>query len=871
MKPFTLPLSDSQAMLENVGGKGMSLAKMIQAGFPVPDGFHIKTEAYRAFVDANNLQAKILSALKDADPSLPATLEVVSVSISRLFAESKIPNEISSAITDAYLKLETSHLNPVAVRSSATAEDLPEASFAGQQETFLNIREEEALLDAVKQCWASLWTARAIAYRIKNNIDQNTVALAVVVQEMVNAETAGVLFTANPINGRRDEMVINAVWGLGEAIVGGLVTPDIIIADKATGKVKQYDIAEKTVITVLTEKGTREEKLEDARSRSKVLNEADVVELVNIACRIESYYSSHQDIEWCHAGGRFFIVQSRPITALPSEPDVPLPTNWKLPKGAYAAMRNNIVELMADPLTPLFSTLGLECVNTAMSELLFKFLGKPGILPKEMIITVNQYAYYNGSVKFLPAMGLILDAGGISKRMFTGAVERWTVDGRPKYLAVVENWRNKDWRQFSENEILEGVRQLSRAAIEAYGALVSGVIPAAWISEGLFTLIYKFLKRRDNPIASTYLLGFDSLPIQAEKYLFDLAEWARIHPDLMAHITKTPADRLSMEEQPPLEVRNSIWQEWQSRFQGYLSDYGHMIYNLDFGSPVPADDPVPVLEVIKLFLSGLGVDPHKRQQDAIQKREAATQKMTARLKGFRLNIFQKNLARAQRYAPLREDGLADVGLSYPLLRQMLLELGHRFFQAGVIKNAADIFWLNQDEVEKTIYRLNKKEDFENFHENVHQRKAIWRAARRIVPPMMLPQMKVFGVDLTQLKKKRKNANGSAIKGVPASPGQVTARANVIHGPENFAAMRLGDVLVAPLTTPAWTPLFALASAVVTDVGGPLSHGSIVAREYGIPAVLGTGSATRQIQNGQMVSVDGSAGIVTLESMNVRDQ
>ena len=305
MKTFyVLRLSDAFATLETVGGKGMSLSKLIQVGFPVPDGFHITTEAYRQFSAANGLQPKILAALKDVDISLPATLETASASIGRFFAESSIPYEIASDISHAYTNLQprTPDQRPlttvhglssavsVAVRSSATAEDLPEASFAGQQETFLNIRGEAGLLDAVKKCWASLWTARAIAYRIKKDIDQNTVALAVVVQEMVDAEAAGILFTANPINGRRDEMVINAAWGLGEAIVGGLVSPDTIVAEKATGKVKQYDVAEKTVITVRTEKGTREDPLEDARRRSKVLNEADVVELVNIAHRIESFY-----------------------------------------------------------------------------------------------------------------------------------------------------------------------------------------------------------------------------------------------------------------------------------------------------------------------------------------------------------------------------------------------------------------------------------------------------------------------------------------------------------------------------------------------------------------------------------------------------
>ena len=387
---LTLNLSNPSATLENVGGKGMSLAKMIQAGFPIPNGFHVTTEAYRAFVDANHLQTKILNAIKDVNTSLPATLETASATIGRFFADASIPEDITAAIADAYVKLETLHLKPVAVRSSATAEDLPEASFAGQQETFLNIRGEEDLLNAVKECWASLWTARAIAYRIKNNIDQNTVALAVVVQEMVEAETAGILFTANPINGRRDEMVINAAWGLGEAIVGGLVSPDTIIAEKATGKVKSYEVAEKTVITVRTEKGTREEKLEDERRSSKVLNDADVVELVNIARRIEYYYGRPQDIEWCRTDGRFYIVQSRPVTALPE-----VPIEWTLlnPKGIY--MRTSIADLMPSPLSPLFSSWAMPTLTDQMKPLCKRMgLGEP-VWPEDFYTSINRYGYVN--------------------------------------------------------------------------------------------------------------------------------------------------------------------------------------------------------------------------------------------------------------------------------------------------------------------------------------------------------------------------------------------------------------------------------------------------------------------------------------------
>jgi pyruvate,water dikinase len=241
--------------------------------------------------------------------------------------------------------------------------------------------------------------------------------------------------------------------------------------------------------------------------------------------------------------------------------------------------------------------------------------------------------------------------------------------------------------------------------------------------------------------------------------------------------------------------------------------------------------------------------------------------MQSRLKGRRLKLFNKNLERAQRYAPLREDGLAEVGMSYPLLRQMLRELGRRFVEAGMIELPDDIFWLEQDEVEEAAARLDHGNVLENQSTIIPQRKAIWRSAKRVTPPMMLPQIKFFGVDLSAIKSGRaKVQQGDTLKGVPASPGTVTAPACVMHSPQDFGMMQTGDVLVASLTTPAWTPLFARASAIVTDIGGPLSHGSIVAREYDIPAVLGTGTATKRIRNGQVVTVDGNTGKVVLSKI-----
>ena len=661
----------------------------------------------------------------------------------------------------------------------------------------------------------------------------------------------------------------------------GLVTPDTLIVDKTNGRVLERETAAKQVMTVRRGGGTEELPVPEKLQHAPVLSDKQAAELVRLGVQIEILYGIPMDIEWTLTGKQFAIVQARPITALPdAEPAAP--AEWKLPQGAYVAMRNNIVELMADPLTPLFGTLGLASINKSMGDLLTMFFGRPGIMPGELIVAVNDYAYYNGSVRPWEMMKIILDSVGILKRMFTGAVERWTETGRPHYVSAVERWRVQPWHELPATELLAAVRELSEAAIDAYGVLVSGVIPGAWISEALFTLAYKLVKRRGDPPAPTYLMGYDNLPLRAEKFLYDLAEWSRSYPALVTYLTDTPADQLARQmarqledSQPPPAVPAEIWREWQDRFQLYLQLYGHTIYNLDFANPVPADDPAPLLDTIKLFLNGQGMNPHTRQQAAAERREQATEAMLNRLKGLRLKIFRSNLERAQRYAPLREDGLADVGLSYPLLRQMLREIGRRLVEAGMIDRPDDIFWLTWmsrdscarlDRQEPAVARLDRQEKLDNLSRTIPGRKAAWQAAKGIEPPLMLPQIKIFGLDITKLKAGRAEKRaGDTLKGVAASPGSVTATACVVHGPEDFGQMKAGDVLVAPITTPAWTPLFARAAAIVTDVGGPLSHGSIVAREYGIPAVLGTGSATKRIRNGQRITVDGSSGKVELST------
>jgi phosphoenolpyruvate synthase/pyruvate phosphate dikinase len=286
---FILPLPDACAELSLVGGKGASLARMAAAGLPVPPGFHITTAAYRRFVAEHGLQEQILAAVSTAIPDQPATLEEASSRIGKLFAQSAMPDDIAEVIRRAYAELGGGDV-PVAVRSSATAEDLPEMSFAGQQETYLNMRGEAMVLDAVKRCWASLWTARAIGYRARHHIAPQDVSLAVVVQVLVPADAAGILFTANPLTGARSQMMINAAWGLGEAIVGGHVTPDTVVVDRASGRIVERKISKKDVMTVRTPEGTREESVPKNRRTKAVLRPAQAAELARIGARIEGIY-----------------------------------------------------------------------------------------------------------------------------------------------------------------------------------------------------------------------------------------------------------------------------------------------------------------------------------------------------------------------------------------------------------------------------------------------------------------------------------------------------------------------------------------------------------------------------------------------------
>lgn len=855
--PLVLSLSDPNAVLENAGGKGESLAKLLAAGLPAPGGFHVTTGAYRCFVAENEIQARIMEELQGIDPADPAALEAASRRIHRLFAEGEIPHEIVVAVSEAYRSLENA---PVAVRSSATAEDLPEASFAGQQETYLNIQGADAVLDAVKKCWASLWTARAIAYRLKNNINQETVALAVVVQELVFADAAGILFTANPTNGKRDELVINAAWGLGEAVVSGAVTPDTLTVKKASGRVLRRETAEKSIMTVRAEQGTKEVPVPESKKKKAVLTAIQAAELARLGEKIEEDYRMPMDVEWALAGDRFYILQARPITALPPE--------WKAPEPKAIYARGSLAEHTPSPVTPLFATLGLEIANLATERMWERIIGKdaPNLVPAGgMYLSINGYVYGGVRMGGMNTLRILRMSLANISPIFRGSVERWKA-ARGELAAAVEEWERKPIQSLEPSQLLEGVRAVFGAACR-YFTEIQTTLPAASSSEVLFTKLYDTLiRRKGDPPAAVFLLGFDTVALQAEKSLFDIAEWMKADPALVDTFLQTQASELEAgfkREAPPEGINAGLWAEWRLRFQRHLDEFGRTTYEFDFANPTPQEAPGPMLDAVKAFLSGQADSPYRRQQEAAERRERATEAVLARAGWPRAGWFLKLLRWAQDTGPMREDSIFDMGMGHTLIRRMLAELGSRFAAGGSIQWAEDIYWLEKAEVEELVAALEGGLPLPDFAGRIPARKEDWQAALKAVPPVMLPEKTGWSRLIHGGEAERKDGK-VVLKGIGVGGGLVTAPACVLYSHEDFDKLEPGDVLVAVTTTPAWTPLFALASAVVTDIGGPLSHSSIVAREYGIPAVMATRSATRLIQSGQVVTVDGSAGTVTLE-------
>ncbi|GAA1391534.1 PEP/pyruvate-binding domain-containing protein [Luteococcus peritonei] len=832
---------DQAAEAALLGGKGANLSELLRAGFPVPNGFVVTTRAYRDYLDAHELDEPLARAVAAGDDEA-----------ARALFSAPLPADLAAQVQQAWQQLGG---GPVAVRSSGTAEDLPQASFAGQQDSFLNVHGAEQVCDAVRACFASLWTRRAVAYRARHGLAESPVALAVVVQKLVPAEASGVMFTASPTTGSPDEVVIQAAFGLGESVVQGGAADTLVVRER---EVVQRETADKHSQSVVAEgQGVTSQQLPRARRREGVLDDSAAVELAELGRRVEGHFGCPQDIEWVRTDGVFVLVQSRPVTVLAGEVG-PVPEDWPVDDEKAMYVRASIVEQMPDPLSPLFADMVRPAVAESLREVLATYFDDTTLQPGDMDLpTINGYAYYRysreGMLRLLKKSPQAIAA--VAGRSEYNGEKLWN-QAHPHYAALVHEWESNTLDHLSSQELLDGVQELLDAGCRYYSS-VQALIPLAASAEIPFVKLYSTGARHaDDPPAEVFLLGFESRPIQAESSLWALAQWTRGQQQL--------ADALRQGR--PLGQLDGLpgAEEFGHRLEAHLERYGHTVYNLDFMVPVPADDPAPLLETLRWYLSGHGEDPQARLARQAEARRQAEAGVIDRLDPARKAILKPLLDKAQHLAPLREDALADVGLAWPVMRRMLAELGRRLVDVGTLQDSEEVYWLHLDELTDLVGRLDRFEgDQPSRAADIAARRATWRGQRAATPPQLLPRNAWYRMFHRFMPAMQDQQAGPVIRGLGASQGRITGPVRLLRGPEDFERMEPGDVLVSPITTPAWTPLFAMAAAVVTDVGGPLSHSSIVAREYGIPAVLGTGIATRRLRDGMLVTVDGDRGTVTL--------
>ncbi len=864
---YTVPFAElGKNDVPLAGGKGANLGEMVCAGFPIPPGFVLTTAAYDAFVQTNNLQNKIVGLATTITPQNPQSSETISAAIRKLFLAGEMPDDIRTELLVAYANLVDDGAAPVAVRSSATVEDLPNASFAGQQDTFLNIQDEDALLDAVKQCWASLWTARAIAYRLKQGIDPANVSLAVVVQQLIPADAAGILFTANPLDGVREQIVINATWGLGEAIVGGKVTPDTAVVDKTTWQILSRETATKMVMTVRTEDGTEEQSVPVDKQNEAVLDENTAVSLAKLGAQIEAHYDQPMDIEWAIADGEIAILQARPITNLPPAPLKNV--RWDPPHPGTVWMRRQVVEHMPEPLSPLFDELylqeGLDHSMDSMAEFISDLSGIEinvwDFVDPPFAATVNGYAYSVASFKFSPElvpMALRVYIKALPK-MLKHLIPRWRDQSLPHYLAAIEQWKQLDLAEASDEELLRGIRELATEdAIYWFAAAVP--LGLARMADAAFDRFIKFAVPNNRLSSGSFLRGYPSQTTTAQAELEAIARQIDASDALREQVLNTPASDLRgvLAEHPDIRVA----------FQDYLDAYGHQIYNLDFAAPTLADDPLPVLLSLQTAVAHPERDVIQQQAELVRERDVLIRKTEQVVNPLLRPIYKLLLGWAQRYSPNREVALFYVGAAWPALRRLAHDLGWRLTDAGSLYDPDDVFYLRSAELAEASKDRANGVARPDLAQLAQERRTLREAQMRLDPPVTVPEdgrLKFGPIDMAMFEPKpRSVGTGPTLDGFAVSPGTVTAPASVLRSPADFDKMQPDTILVCTTTTPAWTPLFAQAKGLVTDIGGALAHGSIVAREYGIPAVMGTGVATQRIKAGQMIRVDGDSGKVIL--------
>ncbi|MGK0532887.1 phosphoenolpyruvate synthase [Bacillus sp. 'calajunan'] len=865
MSSFVLDFQEIEnTQLALVGGKGLNLGELSSVqGIQVPEGFCVTTVGYEKAIEQNEELQTLLQQLTKLKKEERAQIGEMSKKIREVIMAVEIPTDVVEAVAHYLSRFGNEHA--YAVRSSATAEDLPYASFAGQQDTYLNIIGEKAILQHVRKCWASLFTERAVMYRMQNDFEHNQVSICVVVQKMVFPEASGILFTADPVTSNRKVVSIDASFGLGEALVSGLVSAD-------NYKVKEGEITGKMIATkklaiyALKEGGTETKQIDPAQQKIQTLSEQQILQLAQIGRQIEAYFGCPQDIEWCLVDDTFYIVQSRPITTL-----YPIPEENDGGNHVYISVGHQ--QMMTDAMKPLGLSFFLLTTNAPMRkaggrlfvdatqqlaspasrDYLINTLGKSDPLVRDALTTIIERDNF---ITLLPD----------DEKEKSVSKSKQPANSQPEIEndpAIVTNLIQNSEASIEELErnmhmksgvdvldfILEDIQQLKKILFhpQSMAVIMAGMDASTWINEKMEQWLGE--KNAADTLSQSVQNNITS---EMGLALLDVADVIRPYPEVIAYLQHVENDNFLDEL-----VQFKGGEKTRDAILTFLNKYGMRCSGeIDITKTRWSEKPTIIIPMILNNIRDFEAGASKRKfeeglQEALKKEKELVDRLQHLPDGTQKVEETKQMIRNIRncigYREYPKYGMIN---RYFIYKQALLKEAEQLVQRGVIHEIDDVYYLTFEELHEVV-RTNKLD-----YALIHKQKNEYKLYEKLTPPRVMTS----DGEIITGKYKRENLPADAIVGLPVSSGVIEGRARVILNMED-ANLEEGDILVTAFTDPGWTPLFVSIKGLVTEVGGLMTHGAVIAREYGLPAVVGVENATKRIKDGQRIRVHGTEGYI----------
>ncbi|MGE7852223.1 phosphoenolpyruvate synthase [Bacillus paramycoides] len=867
MSSFVLDFQEiEKTKLSLVGGKGLHLGGLSNIqGIQVPEGFCVTTVGYEKAIEQNEAFQALLNQLTRLTIEDRDQIGEISKKIRETIMEVEIPSDVAEVVARYLSCFGNEHA--YAVRSSATAEDLPYASFAGQQDTYLNIIGKEAILQHVRKCWASLFTDRAVIYRMQNGFEHSQVSICVVVQRMVFPQASGILFTADPITSNRKVLSIDASFGLGEALVSGLVSAD-------NYKVKEGEIVDKMIATkklaiyALKEGGTETKQIDPTQQKIQTLTEQQILQLAQIGRQIEAYFGCPQDIEWCLVDDTFYIVQSRPITTL-----YPIPEANDQENHVYISVGHQ--QMMTDAMKPLglsffllttrapmrkaggrlFVDATQRLASPASREFLINTLGKSDPLIKDALTTVIERDDF---IKLLPDDEKEKSVG----KSMPSASSQPQIENDPAIVTDLIKNSQASIEELKQNIqtksgvdvldfILEDIQQLRKVLFspQSIAVIMAGMDASSWINEKMEQWLGE--KNVADILSQSVQNNITS---EMGLALLDVADVIRPYPEVIEYLQHIKDDSFLDEL-----VKFKGGEKARDAIYAFLNKYGMRCSGeIDITKTRWSEKPTTIIPMILNNMRDFEAGASKRKfeeglQEALKKEEELLNRLPHVPDGVqKVEETKRMISLIRNFTGYREYPKYGMINRYFIYKQALLKEAEQLMQNSVIHEIEDIYYLTFEELHEVV-RTNKLD-----YEVINKRKNEYKLYEKLTPPRVITS----DGEIITGKYKRENLPAEAIVGLPVSSGVIEGRARVILNMED-ANLEDGDILVTSFTDPGWTPLFVSIKGLVTEVGGLMTHGAVIAREYGLPAVVGVEHATKLIKDGQRIRVHGTEGYIEI--------